>query len=96
MGLFPAKPPLWLRVVLFALAFWGSAYLSQLLSVSPNSYVTFWLPAGLYAGILLREETRNWRWFLLGAFGANLAFDLPHGSTLPTFFGFYLANTTHA
>ena len=88
--------PLWQRVLMFAAAFWGCAVLSQALSVSVNSYVTFWLPAGLYAGVLLRTPTREWKWFMAGALGANLVYDLPHGTPGLTLLGFFAANTTHA
>jgi two-component system cell cycle sensor histidine kinase/response regulator CckA len=88
--------PLWQRAVIFCLAFWTGAKISQFLSVTGSSYVSFWLPAGIYVATLLLNPTRTWPWFLLAALVANLAFDLPHGTPLGTTLGFYLANTVEA
>jgi PAS domain S-box-containing protein len=87
---------LWQRAVIFCLAFWASAKVSQFLCATGSSYVSFWLPAGIYVAVLLRNPSRTWPWFLLAALIANLAFDLPHGTPFGTTLGFYLANTVQA
>lgn len=88
--------PLWQRALIFSACFWVAAFASNQLSVSNTSFVTFWLPAGLYVGVLLLEETRDWPWFLLAALGANFLFDLPHGTPPLTILGFCCANTLEA
>ena len=88
--------PLWQRAGCFAIAFWICSELSRHLAVPVFSYVPLWLPAGLYAAVLLLHETRTWGWFLLAALLANAAFDLPAGSSPAVFAGFYCANTVEA
>lgn len=88
--------PLWERVGCFAIAFWICSELSRHLSMPVFSYVPLWLPAGLYAAVLLLHETRTWGWFLLAGLLANAAFDLPAGSSPAVFAGFYCANTLEA
>ncbi|HEX9047759.1 MAG TPA: MASE1 domain-containing protein [Verrucomicrobiae bacterium] len=87
---------MWLKVTVFSLAFYLSAEIGRALSVREFSYVNFWLPAGLLVGTLLLNETRSWPWFLLAALPANLAFDLPHGTSLGVTLGFYAANSIEA
>ncbi len=88
--------PLWQRAAGFGVAFWMSAEVSQFLVAASTPYVSFWLPAGIYMAVLLTNPTRTWPWFLLAALGANLAFDLPHGTPFGTALGFYCANTAEA
>jgi integral membrane sensor domain MASE1 len=83
-----AALPLWLRVGLFGLAFFACAHLGRFLSVRETSYVSFWLPSGLYMGVLLLHQTRAWPRFMLAALAAGLAFDLSLGTPLPTALGF--------
>jgi len=92
----PVGPALWLKVVLFGVSFWASAEAGQYLSVPGSSYVSFWLPAGIYMAALLLNRTGDWPWFMLSALVANLAFDLPHGTPFLTILGFYCANTVEA
>jgi len=86
----------WKSTLLFSVAFFACAKFGTLFSVQGTSYVSFWLPAGLYLGVLLLHETRSWAWFILAALPANLLFDLPSGTPLFTTLGFYSANTIEA
>ncbi len=86
----------WQPALLFSAAFYACAKIGMLLSVPDHSFVSFWLPAGLYVGALLLQETRSWPWFILAALPANLLFDLPGGASLATALGFYSANTAEA
>ena len=88
--------PLWLSTVLFGAAFFLCAELGRFLSVQDSSYVSLWLPAGLYMGMLLRHPTREWPWLMLAALVAGLAFDLRLGTPFVTALGFYAANTVEA
>lgn len=60
------------------------------------TYVSFWLPAGLYVATLLLSRRRDWPWLILAALPANLAFDLRQGTPVAVIFCFYAANTTQA
>src|SRR3989441_13222525 len=84
------------RAVLFSVAYFVCAEAGGFLSVRDSSYVSFWLPAGLYVSVLLLNERRAWPWLALAAFPANLAFDLFHGTKFVAILIFYSANTVQA
>jgi len=86
----------WFLATLFSVAFYACAEFGRLLSVPEHSYVSFWLPAGLFVAVLLLNPTRLWPWFMVAALPANLLFDLPHGTSLAATLGFYIANTVEA
>ena len=88
--------PLWQRALLFSVAYFVFAEAGGFLSVRDSSYVSFWLPAGLYVSVLLLNERRAWPWLVLAAFPANLLFDLFHGTKLGAILLFYCANTIQA
>lgn len=75
--------------------YWTSALLGAWLS-PPQSYVSFWLPAGVYTTALLIRERREWAWLALGAFGANLVFDSMRDTPVSLFLGFHAANVVQA
>ncbi len=81
--------PLWKRAALFSLAYFVFAEAGRFLSVRDSAYVSFWLPAGLYVSVLLLNDRRAWPWLVLGAFPANLIFDLIHGTTFAAILLFY-------
>jgi signal transduction histidine kinase len=70
----------WQRALLFGAAYFLLAEAGRFLSVRDTTYISFWLPAGLYVAVLLLNETRTWPWLVLAAFAGNLAFDLTHGT----------------
>ena len=74
--------PAWQRALLFGTAYFLVAEVGGYLSVRDSTYISFWLPAGLYVAVLLLNETRNWPWLALAGFAGNLAFDLVHGTNL--------------
>ncbi|HMI90921.1 MAG TPA: MASE1 domain-containing protein, partial [Polyangiales bacterium] len=80
----------------FGAAYFACAQAGRLLSAPGQTYISFWLPAGVYAAALLLVERRRWPGLLLAALVANLAFDLSHGTSLPVTLLFYLANTLQA
>ncbi|HEX4349977.1 MAG TPA: MASE1 domain-containing protein, partial [Verrucomicrobiae bacterium] len=92
---FSEKPsfPLWQRAALFSLAYFLCASAGSYLSVS-STYVSFWLPAGLFVGVLLLNRTSEWPVLCLAALPANLAFDYYHDPkrNLMVMLLFYLAN----
>jgi signal transduction histidine kinase len=73
--------PAWQRALLFGAAYFLVAEAGRFLSVRDSTYISFWLPAGLYVAVLLMNESRAWPWLVLGAFAGNLAFDLAHGTS---------------
>lgn len=87
---------LFLAALFFGVATILSAKLGTLLSVSQSTYVSFWLPAGLYLGVLLVNETRDWPWFVLAAITANFLFDSLSGTPFGTNLGFGSADTLEA
>lgn len=88
--------PLWLRAVLFGLAFFVCAILGEYLSPRGHAYVSFWLPAGLFVAVLLLQERRDWPWLILAGLPANVCFDVLKG--VPWYLGalFYVGNTVQA
>src|SRR5438045_9315316 len=88
--------PIWQRAVLFAAAYFICAEAGALLSVRGSTYVSFWLPAGLYVSLLLLDQRRAWPWLVLAGFPANLIFDLIHGTKIAAVPLFYCANTVQA
>lgn len=83
---------LWVRVVLFGLAYFLCALFGNYLSVHGQTYVSFWVPAGLSLAVLLLNRTRDWPWFLLAAVLANFFFDRHHGTPIPVILFFCGAN----
>jgi two-component system sensor histidine kinase UhpB len=92
----PARLPLWQKAVLFAVAYFCCAEAGSYLSARGSTYVSFWLPAGLYVAALLLSERRDWLWLALAALPANVAFDLLHGTKFVVILCFYCANTIQA
>ena len=80
----------------FALAYFLCAEAGLHLSKHHESYVTFWVPAGLYVSVLLLNPTRDWLWLSLGAFAGNFAFDFLFGTKFLVICGFFLANMAQA
>ncbi len=79
---------------MFSLAYFVSAEAGSYLSASGATYVSFWLPAGLFVAVLLLNPTRDWLVLALAALPANLAFDYFHDAR-PNLFVillFYFAN----
>ena len=72
--------PAWQRALLFAAAYFIVAELGKFMSVRESTYISFWLPSGLYVAVLLMNESRAWPWLVAAAFAGNLAFDLADGT----------------
>ena len=62
----------------FAGAYVGLAWLGSLLSFPAARFGAIWGPSGLFLAALLSRPGR-WKWFVMAAFGANLANSLLHG-----------------
>ena len=92
----PKHQHLWQTALMFSVATFLSAKLGILLSVPQSSYVSFWLPAGLYVGVLLLNESRTWPWLVVAAITANILYDLQSGTPVYTALGFCTADTLEA
>jgi PAS domain S-box-containing protein len=92
----PTPWRLWLAALLFGGATILSAKLGVLLSVPQSTYVSFWLPAGIYLGVLLLYETRDWPLFVIAAIVSNFLFDFSSGTAFATNLGFGSADTLEA
>jgi integral membrane sensor domain MASE1 len=92
----PTSPPLWLRALRFAVAYFLCAEVGNFLTPPGHTYVSFWLPVGLYVAVLLLNEQRHWAWFMVAALPANLLFDLLKGTPWQLGLAFYAANTLQA
>jgi len=86
----------WQPAVLFGIGFLVLAEASTFLSVPDRTYVSFWLPAGLYISVLLLAERRIWPALVLGAAAGNLAFDLVHGTPFFAALLFVLTNAVQS
>jgi PAS domain S-box-containing protein len=85
-----------LGALLFAGATFLCAKLAVLLSAPASTFLSFWLPAGLYLGVLLLRETRDWPWFVLAALPANVLFDWSYGTPPGAALGFAAADAIEA
>lgn len=92
----PNPSPLWLRALLFGLAYLLCAETGRFLSPPGGTYVSFWLPAGLYVAVLLLSERRDWLWLVLAATAANFIFDIQKGTRWPLVLIFCGANALQA
>ena len=90
------KPPLWVRAVVFGVAYLACATLGRFLSFRPEAFISFWLPSGLFVATLLIHERRHWPAFIVAGWLANTGFDLSNGQTLQITTLFSLANTLNA
>jgi two-component system cell cycle sensor histidine kinase/response regulator CckA len=79
----------------FALAYWICADLGAFLSAR-STYISFWLPAGLYVAALLTHERRRWPALVLGGLLGNWIFDLRLGTPVLAIAGFSAINTVQA
>src|SRR5260221_11293222 len=83
---------LWQKAALFCAAYYLCAEAGSFLSAQDGTFVSFWLPAGLFLAVLLLNRTRDWPWLALAVLPANLAFDHFHGTKLIVILAFYCAN----
>ncbi len=84
--------PLWLRAALFGVAYFFCAEAGTYLSARGGTFLTFWLPAGLFPAVLLLSRTRDWPWLVLAVFPANLLFDYFYGTKFLMIAAFYCSN----
>src|SRR5262245_12240077 len=92
----PAGYSSWQRALLFGAGYFACAAAGRFLSVPDSTYISFWLPCGLYVAVLLLNERRNWPALAAAAFAANLAFDLLHGTSVLVALCFSLTNLVQA
>jgi len=71
--------PLWVRALVFGVAYYASAVLGQALAFGPSPVEKLWLPSGLFVAILLRNRYRDWPAFIVPSLVAGLAFTIPLG-----------------
>ncbi len=83
-------------VLLFGLAYLACAAAGRLISFPVLPFVSFWLPSGLFVGVLLRNESRRWPLLVTAALLANIAFDLINGQPLKVALCFATGNSLEA
>ncbi|MBF0500629.1 MAG: MASE1 domain-containing protein [Candidatus Riflebacteria bacterium] len=88
-------PPL-LHAALFAGFYFACAFLANDLSFRPGPFINFWLPSGLYVGMLLIHDSRQWPILILGAFAGNIGIDYFNGKPLPVSLIFCFGNSLEA
>jgi PAS domain S-box-containing protein len=69
-------------LALFGAALFFCAVAGLYIGPQPAVFVNFWLPCGLYAGVLLRTPSRDWPRLVAVGFAATVAFDLWNGQSL--------------
>jgi PAS domain S-box-containing protein len=87
---------LWQKMVLFGAAYFFCAEAASHLSAQDRTFMSFWLPAGLFLAVLLLNRTRDWPWLVLAGFPANFLFDHFYGTKFPMILAFYCANAIQA
>lgn len=78
-----------------ACGYFAAAHLGSWLSPR-ETYVSFWLPAGVYTTALIVRPRQEWPYLALGAFVANAAFDLARDTPVLMLLGFHAANVIQA
>lgn len=71
--------PWWVRALVFCAAYLWCAALANHLSSHAAPSFGFWLPSGLYVGILLLVATRRWGWFIAAALVADVLIEFNRG-----------------
>jgi len=89
----PKSRPLWLRALLYGIAFFVCCEASWYLASREGSDVSFWIPAGFSVSVLLLVETSDWPALLLCAAIANWIFDHLNGTTPGMTTVYAVANT---
>jgi two-component sensor histidine kinase/integral membrane sensor domain MASE1 len=85
-----------IKCLIFLTAYFFFAYCGRFLSLDNGKFVNFWLPSGLYAGILFVSNKKTWPFLILSAIIGNISFDLYNGKPLWLTFLFSLGNTFEA
>ena len=88
--------PLWQKAVLFGVVYFFCAEAGTYLSARGGTFLTFWLPAGLFPAVLLLNRTCDWPWLVLAVLPANLLFDYFYGTKFLMILAFYCVNTIQA
>ncbi len=88
----------WRKAAWFGAAYFLCAEAGSYLSAQGGTFVSFWLPAGLFLAALLLSRTRDWPWLVLAVLPANCIFDVLHDPkpNPSVIFFFYCANATQA
>ncbi|MBL9204487.1 MAG: MASE1 domain-containing protein, partial [Opitutaceae bacterium] len=92
------SPSPWLAPAAFAAAYLATATLSHFLAHGAGHVARFWLPGGLFLGVLLLTEVRAWpRWVAAAAVG-SLGFDLfiAHHDSLSSIAAIFCGNAAAA
>jgi PAS domain S-box-containing protein len=71
--------PAWFRAIVFCAAYLFCAAVANRLSSHAYPSFGFWLPSGLYVGVLLMIATREWGWFLTAALVADILIEASRG-----------------
>lgn len=86
----------WLKAVLFAAAYFFCAFVGSSLTLKPSPFVHFWLPSGLYVGMLIMNDRKIWPLLVFAAYAANISFDLFNGQIFHISLLFSTGNTFEA
>ncbi len=65
-----------LEALVFTLSYFAAAQLKDWLSLGALHIAPFWLPVGLFMGVLLRVEPRRWPLFIAAAALVNIGFNV--------------------
>lgn len=71
--------PWWVRAMVFCAAYLCCATLANHLSSHAAPSFGFWLPSGLYVGVLLLVATRQWGWIIAAALVADVLIEFNRG-----------------
>lgn len=87
---------LWVRAILFALVYYLAEQLSREISFISASFLTFWLPSGLFLAVLLLSDLKDWGAYLLAAVPAVAIYGLEHGQTITAVALIYVSSVLEA
>lgn len=86
------KIHIFLKLILFALAYYLGGLASHWLAFPPYSFTTLWIPCGIMLSVLLLSEKKYWPYYLLTGYFANVLVDLSTLQSLSVGLVFSLIN----
>ena len=82
--------------LLAAALYWAGIELSWNLAEHQGTYIAFWLPAGIFLGLLIASEISEWRPLCSALVVTNVIFDFTHGAHLGYAAGMAISDLTEA
>ena len=88
--------PLPIRLLLFSISYFSSAYLGKFLSFGNGAFTPYWLPSGVFVSALLLSKPKEWLFFIMAAIPANFFYDIINNRPFYISISFIIGNSLEA